>query len=119
MDEKSIKIQRTESVLRELLPEALATLSDEMLKNLCVVDVVCSRGKYDAEVYLDEMMFDNEEKKYILNHLKKINRHLQSYCMQAEGWFRCPNFHFKFDDSLKKQNEINKLFEIVEKELHG
>ncbi len=119
MKDKSVKIQRTESVLRELLPEALATLNDEMLRGLCVVDVNCSRGKYDAEVYLDEMAFDDEEKRYVLKHLKKINRHLQSHCMQAEGWYRCPNFHFKFDDSLKKQNEIDKLFETIEKELHG
>ncbi|WP_331775325.1 30S ribosome-binding factor RbfA [Sulfurospirillum sp. 1612] len=119
MNDKSIKLQRTQSVLKELLPEALATLSDEMLSNLCVIDVVCSRGKYDAEVYLDEMAFDSDEKAYILKHLKKINRHLQNYCMQAEGWFRCPNFHFKFDESLKKQNEMDKLFEKIEKELHG
>jgi ribosome-binding factor A len=116
---KSIKIQRTESVLRELLPEAFATLNDAMLQNLCVVDVNCSRGKYDAEVYLDEMMLDDEEKKYILTHLKKVNRHLQNYCLEAEGWFRCPSFHFKFDKSLEDINKIDKLFEKIQTELHG
>lgn len=116
---KSIKIQRTESVLRELLPEAFATLNDAMLQNLCVVDVNCSRGKYDAEVYLDEMMLNDEEKKYILVHLKKVNRHLQNYCLEAEGWFRCPSFHFKFDKSLKEINKMDKLFEKIEAQLHG
>ncbi len=114
---KSIKIQRTQSVLRELLPEALATLNDPMLSGLCVVDVNCSRGKYDAEVYLDEMALDDEEKKYVLTHLKKVNRHLQNYCLEAEGWFRCPNFHFKFDTSLKEINKMDKLFEKIESEL--
>jgi len=114
---KSIKIQRTESVLKELLPEAFATLNDPMLRGLCVVDVNCSRGKYDAEVYLDEMALDDDEKKYVLMHLKKVNRHLQNYCLEAEGWFRCPSFHFKFDTSLKEINKMDKLFEKIEKEL--
>ena len=115
---KSIKIQRTESVLRELLPEAFATLNDPMLQGLCVVDVNCSRGKYDAEVYLDEMALDEDEKKYVLTHPRKVNRHLQNYCLEAEGWFRCPSFHFKFDVSLKEINKMDKLFEKIGKELH-
>ncbi len=118
MKEKSIKIQRTQSVLKELLPEAFATLNDTVLQNLCVVDVDCRRGKYDAQVYLDEMAFNDEEKKYILSHLKKVNRHLQNYCLEAEGWFRCPSFHFKFDTSLKEINKIDKLFEKIKKELY-
>lgn len=115
--DKSIKIQRTQSVLRELIPEALSTLSDEMLKGLCVTEVECSRGKYDAIVYLDKMMYDEKEKGYILSHLEKVKRHIQNHCMQTEGWFRCPNFTFKFDDSLEKQNKIDHLFAKIEKEL--
>ncbi|MCF6172783.1 MAG: 30S ribosome-binding factor RbfA [Campylobacteraceae bacterium] len=117
--QKSIKIQRTQSVLRQLLPEAFATLNDAKLQNLCVVDVNCSRGKYDAEVYLDKMAFDDEEKQYILSHLRKVNRHLQNYCLEAEGWFRCPNFYFKFDTSLEEMNNMDKLFQKIEKELHS
>jgi len=115
---KSIKIQRTESVLRELLPEAFATLNDPALQGLCVVDVNCSRGKYDAEVYLDEMALDEDEKQYVLTHLRKVNRHLQNYCLEAEGWFRCPSFRFKFDVSLKEINRMDELFEKIGKELH-
>jgi len=115
--EKSIKLQRTESVLRELIPEALSTLNDDMLNGLCVIDVECTRGKYDATVYLDKMMFDKDEKKYIINHLKKVNSVIKTYCMQSEGWFRCPNFRFKFDDKLEKQNQMDALFEQVSNEL--
>ncbi len=50
---KSIKLQRVESVLRELVPEAISTLSNEAINNIPVIDVECSRGKYDANVYLD------------------------------------------------------------------
>ena len=74
--DKSIKIQRTQSVLRELIPEALSTLGDEMLKGLCVTHVECSRGKYDATVYLDKMMYDAKEKAYILSRLDKVKRHI-------------------------------------------
>lgn len=116
--DKSIKLQRTESVLKELIPEALSTLNDEMLRGLCVIDVECKRGKYDATVFLDEMMFDESDKNYILGHLKKVSKHLQNHCMQSEGWYRCPNFHFKFDSGLKEQNRMEALFDQVHKELH-
>lgn len=116
--DKSIKLQRTESVLKQLIPEALSTLSDELLRDLCVIDVECTRGKYDATVSLDKMMFDEEEQKYILNHLQRVSRHIQNYCMQMEGWYRCPNFHFKFDTSLEKQNKMDALFEQISKELN-
>ncbi len=117
MIDKSIKIQRTQSVLRELIPEALSTLSDELLRGLCVTEVVCSRGKYDATVYLDKMMFDEKEKGYILSRLDKVKKHIQNHCMQTEGWFRCPNFTFEFDESLERQNKIDTLFAKVEEEL--
>jgi len=115
--EKSIKLQRTESVLRELIPEALSTLNDDMLNGLCVIDVECTRGKYDATVYLDKMMFDAAEQKYIIKHLKKVNSHIKNHCMQTEGWFRCPDFKFIFDDKLEKQNQMDDLFAQVAREL--
>ena len=114
---KSIKLQRVQSILKELIPEALCTLDDEMLNGLCVIDVECTRGKYDAIVYLDKMMLDEKEQKYIISHLKKVNSHLKTYCIQSEGWFRCPDFRFKFDDSLEKQNQIDALFDQVALEL--
>lgn len=43
MNPSEIKKLRTESILKELIPEALANLDDENLKNLCVVDVECKR----------------------------------------------------------------------------
>lgn len=118
MNPSEIKRLRTESVLKELIPEALATLDDIMLKGLCVTDVECKKGRYDAFVYLDKMMLDEKEQDYILKHLKRVNRHLQNYCMEAEGWFRCPVFHFKFDDRLEYQNKMDKLFDKINKDLN-
>ena len=48
MNANEIKRMRTESVLKELIPEALATLEDSILKGLCVTDVECKKGRYDA-----------------------------------------------------------------------
>ncbi len=118
MDEKSIKLKRVESLLKELIPEALATLSDEKINNIPVLDVVCSKGKYDAKVYLDPSFVQEEEKAYILSHLRRASSHIQNYCKQAEGWYRAPNMNFIFDDNLQKQNQIDKLFEQIEKELN-
>jgi len=112
-----VKIHRTQSVLKELIPEALASLDDTMLQSLCVVDVECKRGKYDADVYLDKMYFDADEQAQILKRLRKVSRHLEFHCATAEGWYRCPHFHFKFDEQLEKQNHMEALFAKVEQEL--
>ena len=64
-----IKLLRTASALKELIPQALGTLNDELLKGLCVTNVECKRGRYDAFVYLDKMMLDEREQAYVLNHL--------------------------------------------------
>ena len=117
MMDKSIKIQRTESVLKELIPEALCTLEDAMLRGVCVVDVECSRGKYDAIVYLDGSVYDEKERNYIVSHLDRVQRHIQTHCMQAEGWFRCPHFRFRFDNSLEHHKKMDVLFAQVEEEL--
>jgi len=117
LNKKSIKLQRTESILREILSEAIATLSDMVLKGLVITEVDCKRGKYDADVYLDQGFFDNEEKQYVLKHLKKVRGYLENYTLQNEGWYRCPKFHFKFDEKLQKKQKIDTLFSKIEKEL--
>ncbi len=114
---KSIKLQRTESVLRELVPEAISTLSDTQINNIPVVDVECSRGKYDANVYLDPSFVDPSDEAHIVRQLQKASGYIENYCKQAEGWYRCPKFHFRFDHSLERQNKIDDLFKKIEKEL--
>ena len=50
-----------------------------------LTDVECKKGRYDAFVYLDKMMFDEREQAYILDRLKRVSKHLQNHCMAAEG----------------------------------
>ncbi len=118
MKEKSINLQKTESFLREVIPEALATLGDSNLKSLTVVEVDCKKGKYDAIVYLDPSMLDWEEKTYILKHLKIANSAIKSYISEVSGWYRVPKMKFLFDDTLEKRAKLDTLFDKISEELH-
>lgn len=118
MQASEIKRLRTESILKELIPQALSTLEDNMLNSLCVVDVECKRGRYDAFIYLDKMMFDEVEQNYILSHLKKVSKYISNFCASEQGWYKAPNLHFKFDDRLEYQNRMDDLFKKIEKDLN-
>ncbi len=117
MNDAIIKRQRTASILKELIPEMLANLSDSELASLCVTDVICSKGRYDAKVYLDKMAYDKQEQQEILSKLRKVSHHLQNQCAMTEGWYRAPKFHFEFDEQLEIQNRIEDLFKQVQNEL--
>lgn len=119
MYEKSIKLQRTQSLLRELIPEALATLSDTRLNSIGIVDVSCSRGKYHAEVYLTAPFATPKEKGEILRQLRRAEGALRDYCLSATGWFKCPHFHFSFDDSNEEGNRLDVIFKQIQKEREG
>lgn len=118
MNANEIKRLRTQSILKELIPQALASLEDNMLNSLCVVDVECKRGRYDAFVYLDKMAFDEVEQAYVLSHLKRVSKYLSNFCATEQGWYKAPNFHFKFDDRLEYQNKMDELFKKIEKEIN-
>jgi len=117
LNSKSVKLKRTESILKEIVSEAIATLDDEILKSLVITEVDCKRGKYDADVYLDQSFLNEEERKYALKHLKKVRGYLENYTLQNESWYRCPKFHFKFDNRFEKKQKIDTLFSKVQKEL--
>jgi ribosome-binding factor A len=111
-----IKLKRTESVLKELIPEAISQLSDERLKEIDVVDVQCSKGRSDAKVYLDPSIFSPEEQRIFLKLLEKARPLIEEYCMREQGWFRSPKLAFVFDDTLEKSKKIEALFAQIAKE---
>ncbi|WP_419770667.1 MAG: ribosome-binding factor A [Candidatus Marinarcus sp.] len=80
---KSINLQRTESLLMELLPEALATLNDTRINTLAITGVNCKNGKYDAVVYYDGSDFSKEEIKQINDLLFKANGRIKSYVLTS------------------------------------
>ena len=108
-----VKKGRFEARLRELVSEALSSMSDSRVSTLVVVDVEVSKGKYDADIFIEGSDFEKEEKQQILNQLKKASGYINRFVLASEDWFKVPRLHFKFDDSLKSANRIDELFEMI------
>ena len=116
---KSINLQRTESLLMELIPEALSTLSDARIHSLPITAVNCKNGKYDAIVYFDGSDFEQKEIAGVISALTKANGRIKSFVLSATGWYKCPNFKFQYDKSLDNSKNIENLFKKIEEEKKG
>ena len=112
---KSINLQRTESLLMELIPEALSTLADSKINSLPITAVNCKNGKYDAIVYFDGSDYDKAETKEIVTSLNKANGRLKTHILASTGWYKCPNFTFLVDTSLEKSKNIEALSAQIRK----
>ena len=110
MNNKSINLQRTESLLEELIPEALSSLSDYRINSLTITEVDCKNGKYDAKVYYDGSDYDKAESKEIRIALRKANGAIKSYILGATSWYKCPDFTFLVDDMMEKRARMEDLF---------
>jgi len=115
MTQEEIKRHRVESVLKEIIPEALATLDDSRINGLLVTDVVCSKGRSDAKVYLEKSFLNEKEQREALKQLRTVAGYIQNHCKQSEGWFKAPRFTFEFDEQLEKVSRIEDLFKQIKK----
>jgi len=115
MNNKSVNLQRTESLLEELIPEALSSLNDHRITSLTITEVDCKNGKYDAKVYYDGSDFDKAELKEIRMALRKANGAIKSYILNATSWYKCPGFTFLVDDMMEKRARIEDLFSQISK----
>ena len=116
MTEAEIKLKRTESILLELIPEALGSLNDKRLHEIDVIEVKCSRGRSDAKVYLDPASLNDQEKRDYLKLLRKARPIIETFCLKDQGWFRSPKLAFEFDELLKKSQNIEELFKKIAKD---
>lgn len=116
MTPAQIKIKRTESMLKELIPEAISGLADARIREIDVIDVKCSKGKSDAKVYLDPHFYSSEEKVAYIKLLEKVRPIIEEHCMKDQGWFRSPRLTFVFDDTLERSKNIEALFAKIAKE---
>ena len=112
---KSINLQRTESLLVELIPEALSNLADSRINSLPITAVNCKNGKYDAIVYFDGSDYDKSELKEVIASLNKANGRLKTHILASTGWYKCPNFTFLHDTSLEKSKHMETLFAQIRK----
>lgn len=115
MKNKSVNLQRTESLLEELIPEALSSLNDNRIVSLTITEVDCKNGKYDAKVYFDASDFDDLELKEIQTSLRKANGAIKTYVLGATSWYKCPDFTFIVDDMLDKRARMEDLFSQISK----
>jgi len=113
MTHEEIKRHRTESILKEIIPEALGSLSDERINGLTVTDVVCSKGRSDAKVYLDKSFLTPKEQGEALRQLRTVAGYIQNHCKQTEGWFKAPRFTFEFDEQPEHQSKMEDLFKQI------
>lgn len=116
MTEAQIKLKRTESLLQELVPEALGSMNDKRLHDLDILEVKCSRGKSDAKVYINPGDHTEQEKRDYLKLLRKARPLVETYCLKDQGWYRCPKFTFEFDEQLEKSKNIEELFKRISKD---
>jgi len=115
MREEEIKKKRTESRLVELIPEALSGMNDNRINGLSVTEVICSRGRYDAKVYLDKSYLNEKEQGEALKQLRAVSAYLSTYVRESEGWFKSPKFTFEFDTQLEEISRIEALFKEIGK----
>ena len=113
MTHEEIKRHRTESILKEIIPEALGTLDDARINGLTVTDVVCSKGRSDAKVYLDKSFLTPKEQGEALRQLRTVSGYIQNHCKQSEGWFKAPRFAFEFDEQPEHQSKMEDLFKQI------
>ncbi len=116
MTPAQIKLKRTESILKELIPEAISQLSDARLREVDVIDVHCSKGRSDAKVYLDPHDYTPQEQATFIRQLEKARPIIEEHCMRDQGWFRSPKLAFVFDDTLERSKNIEALFAQIAKE---
>lgn len=116
MTEAQIKLKRTESVLLELIPQALGAMNDKRFHELNIIEVKCSRGKSDAKVYINPASYTEQEKRDFIKLLIKARPIIETYCLKDQGWYRCPKFTFEFDEQLEKSQNIEELFRKIAKD---
>jgi ribosome-binding factor A len=115
MTQEEIKRHRVESVLKEIIPEALSTLDDSRINSLLVTDVVCSKGRSDAKVYLEPSFLNEKEQHEALKQLRSVASYIQNQCKQTEGWFKAPRMTFEFDQQLEKISRMEELFKQIKR----
>ena len=113
MTQEEIKRHRVESILKEIIPEALGSLDDERINSLSVTDVICSKGRSDAKVYMEKSFLNDKEQGEALRQLRKVSGYLSNHCKQSEGWFKAPRFVFEFDAQPEHQSKMEDLFKKI------
>lgn len=105
----SIQIERIQSLLKELLIEALSSLCDSRINGITITRVVCSKGKQSAQVFVQL----DEQPSQAIKSLRKAEGILKEYVLQNSGWYRCPHLIFVADEELSRTQHLEELFKQI------
>lgn len=109
----SVHLERTQSLLKELLIEALSSLEDSRISSVSITDVICSRGKYNAQVFIHT---DSEDRTMVLKALRKASGILREYVLSNSGWYKCPKLEFVVDESMARVQSLERIFQSIAQE---
>ncbi|OBV28572.1 ribosome-binding factor A [Helicobacter sp. CLO-3] len=109
----SIRLERTQSILKELLIEALSQLDDSRINGANITEVLCSKGKYNARVFIQT---DAQDKNEVLKALRKAQGILKEYVLSNSGWYKCPDFDFIIDEGLERARGLDEIFRQIASE---
>lgn len=107
---------RQESFLHELLVECFSNLNDINLSSLEIVKVECSKGKYNAKVFIESSSIDEARKREILKSFKKAQSFISVLVKQGSGWYRSPKLQLEFDNTLSMQNKLDNIFKQIKQD---
>ena len=110
-----IKRKRKESLLEQLIPEALNALGDKRLHVLNILEVNCARGLSDAKVYIDPKEYTQKEQNEFHRLLRAARPVIENHCLKEQGWYRCPTLAFIFDEHNKQVQHMEDLFKKISK----
>lgn len=108
--------ERREAFLQEVINEALGNLGDSLLNTLEVTKVQCSKGKHNAKVFIESSTIDKNMQTNILHAFKKASPIIQEYILNTTTWYSAPKLTLVFDDSLRMQNNLDKIFAKINAE---
>jgi ribosome-binding factor A len=114
--DSNVRRLRAQNALYQRLCEAVASLNDEELASLNVLDAVLARDKRDATALIDASGISPNERPRLLSKLKKASGYMSEYISLAQGWRQAPALHFKFDDSLENAARLDAIFARIRKD---
>ena len=109
----NIRNLKNQSMLKDVLQEAICSLSDTRINTLSVTKVKCSNGKYFARILLDSTLIEPQQRIVIIKLLKKANNTIRKYVQSSISWYRIPNFEYEFDLELENINRLDSILKQI------
>ncbi|RDU73339.1 30S ribosome-binding factor RbfA [Helicobacter aurati] len=114
--QNQITQQKKEAFLKEILTEIFSELHNELLNTLEIVNVQCSRGKYNAKIFVESSLLTDTQRQEIQKAFKRAKPFIQSNVLRISKWYNAPKLMLCFDSSLQHQNRLDVLFSQISNE---